>query len=293
MLQQTEEKWRASVAFVLCFLLAATSPLPARAQDTSDVNGVRLALVAGVTLGTVIPVHLYQQHAWWQGQRAPFRFENDWAYALNVDKLGHMYAGYLLSRTFGYTLRWSGFSEHASTFYGSVLGLSYQMYVEVEDGFHKDYGFSPGDAFFNMIGATVPLAQSTFPVLQNFSLKYSYWPSSGYLNALQQGQQRVFLDDYQGTGVWLAMDPRFLMGPELSRLLPSWLGCAFGAAARDLDGSGGGRRILSLAIDYNLSKIETGSDLLHALFTVIDFFHLPAPVIRLDGTKIKAGIIYP
>lgn len=278
---------------LLIGLLLCLFPHNARGQDTSDVKPGRLALVIGGTLGTVIPVHYYQQHAWWQGERAPFRFENDWVYALNVDKLGHMYAGYLLSRSFGYTLRWSGFSDHASTFYGSVLGLSYQLYVEVEDGFHKDYGFSPGDAFANMIGATIPLAQATFPVLQNFSLKYSYWPSSEYVDDLKAGQSRAFLDDYQGTSVWLAMDPHFMMGGTLRDAVPGWLGIAVGVSARDLTGSGGGRRRLSLALDYNFSKITTDSDVLHSLFTIIDFFHLPSPGIMLDGTKLRAGVFYP
>ena len=263
------------------------------AQDTSDVKPVRLAIVSGLTLGTVIPVHIYQQNAWWQGPRAPFRFENDWIYALNVDKLGHMYAGYLLSRVFRYSLEWSGFSEHTSMFYGSVLGLSYQLYVEVEDGFHRVYGFSPGDAFFNMIGATIPLAQWTFPVLRNFTLKYSYWPSTGYTNELKAGQGKAFLDDYQGTTVWLAMDPHFLMGNRLSDAIPSWLGLAFGIGARDLDESGGGRRQATIALDYNFSRIETGSSFLHAVLTVVDFFHLPAPGIRLDGKRVVFGIFYP
>ena len=263
------------------------------AQDTSDVKPVNLAIVSGITLGTVIPVHIYQQTAWWQGPRAPFRFENDWVYALNVDKLGHMYAGYLLSRVFGYSLEWSGFSEHTSTFYGSVLGLSYQMYVEVEDGFHRVYGFSPGDAFFNMIGATIPLAQWTFPVLRNFSLKYSYWPSAGYTDALKAGQGKAFLDDYQGTTVWLAMDPHFLMGSRLSDELPSWLGLALGVGARDLNESGGGRRQATISLDYNFSRIQTGSSFLHSLLTVVDFFHLPAPGIRLDGKRVVFGVFYP
>ena len=265
----------------------------ARAQDTSDVKPVRLAIVSGITLGTIIPVHIYQQNAWWQGPRAPFRFENDWVYALNVDKLGHMYAGYLLSRVFRYSLEWSGFSEHTSTFYGSVLGLSYQMYVEVEDGFHRVYGFSPGDAFFNMVGAAIPLAQWTFPLLRNFTLKYSYWPSPGYRNELKAGQGKAFLDDYQGTTVYLAVDPHFMLGSRLRDALPPWLGLAFGVGARDLNESGGGRRQATIALDYNFSRIETGSDFLHAFFTLVDFYHLPAPGIRLDGKRVVFGFFYP
>jgi len=285
---------RASLGTVTAVMLfALLSTAPARAQDTSDVKPGRVILLGGVTLGTVIPVHIYQQNAWWQGPRGPFRFENDWAYALNVDKLGHMYAGYVLARTFGSMLRWSGFSAHASAFYGSALGLSYQMYVEVEDGFHRVYGFSPGDAFFNTIGAAIPLAQWTFPVLRNFSLKYSYWPSTGYRDALKAGQAKAFLDDYQGTEVWVGMDPHFLMGERLARAVPSWLGIAFGVCARDLNETGGGRRVETLALDINLSRIDTESDLLRAVFTLLDYLHFPMPGIRLDGTVVRFGVFYP
>ena len=280
---------------VLCAVIGslALHSSPLRAQDTSDVKPFRLAIFSAVGLGTVIPVHIYQRNAWWQGPRAPFRFENDWAYALNVDKLGHMYSGYLLAKMCGYSLRWSGLSEHASTFYGSVIGLSYQTYVEVEDGFHRVYGFSPGDAFFNMIGATIPLAQWTFPVLRNFGLKYSYWPSSGYRHELAAGQAKAFLDDYQGTTMWLAVDPHFFLGRDLSEAVPSWLGIAFGVGARDLDESGGGRRQATLALDYNFSKIRTESDFLRAVFTLLDFIHFPAPGIKIDGNRVVFGVFYP
>jgi len=279
---------------LIAVVLIATAVQPdARGQDTSDVKPGRVALLAGVTLATVIPVHIYQQNAWWQGPRGPFRFENDWVYALNVDKLGHMYAGYILSRTFGYMLRWGGYSEHTSVFFGSALGLTYQMYVEVEDGFHRVYGFSPGDAFSNIMGASIPLAQWTFPVLRNFSLKYSYWPSTGYRSELKAGQAKAFLDDYQGTEVWLSMDPHFIMGDRLARAVPAWLGVSFGVCARNLDETGGGRRIETLSLDVNLSKIETDSDLLKAVFTLIDYIHLPMPGIRLDGKVFRAGVFYP
>ena len=274
-------------------LLVLLFPLTVRAQDTSDVKPGRVILLGAVTLGTVIPVHIYQQRAWWQGPRGPFRFENDWVYALNVDKLGHMYAGYVLSRTFGSMLRWGGISDHASTFYGSVLGLTYQMYVEVEDGFHRVYGFSPGDAFFNTLGAAIPLAQWTFPALRNLSLKYSYWPSSGYRSELKSGQAKAFLDDYQGTEVWLGMDPHFLMGESLARAVPSWLGLAFGVCARDLNEAGGGRRVETIALDINLSRIATESDFLRAVFTLLDYIHFPMPGIRFDGTAFRVGVFYP
>jgi hypothetical protein len=279
-----------------CLLIVLALPWlahgEARAQDSSSVDGARLAIASTVVAGTVVGVHIYQQNAWWQGPRAPFRFENDWEYALNIDKSGHAYGAYLLSNLFASTMSWVGFRDPMIVFWGAILGLSYQLYVEVEDGFHKEYGFSPGDAFSDVGGAMIPLAQATFPVLKNFALKWSYSPSQEYLDALKQNKGRVFIDDYQGQIYWLAMDPHFLMGEGLSKAVPSWLGLALGAAVRNLDGAGNGEKIFYLSLDYNLSKIEASNGVLRAVCTALDFIHLPAPGIALEGRRVKIGVFY-
>ncbi len=261
-------------------------------RDTSHVSPVRLLVVGGVTAATVTAVHLYQAHAWWQGSRAPFRFENDWDYALNIDKFGHAYGAYFLSHLFSYSLSWCGLRDSAAVFYGAMLGLGYQLYVEVEDGFHQDYGFSPGDAIADVAGAMLPLAQLAVPVLSNFTLKWSYFPSTQYQDALRQGVPRVFIDDYQGQIYWIGMDPHFLMGEGLSRAVPSWLGLAFGLSARDLGIPELRRTIPYFSLDYNLSRIGTSSGFLHSIFVLVDHIHLPAPAVYSDRGQWKAGIIY-
>ncbi len=271
----------------LCLLSARVA-----AQDSSQVDVSRLVLTSTATAATVAAVHIYQQHAWWQGARAPFRFENDWTYALNVDKFGHAYGAYLLSHLFTYALSWIGYRDQTGTFWGALLGMSYELYVEVEDGYHKDYGFSPGDAFSDVCGAMIPLAQKSFPVLRNFTLKWSYAPSTEYLDALKTDKGRVFIDDYQGQIYWVGMDPHFLMGEGMAKAIPSWVGLSLGVAARNLDQIDQRERLLYLSLDYNLSKIETGSAFLHALFTALDFIHFPAPAFELEGKRLRVGIFY-
>jgi hypothetical protein len=261
-------------------------------DDSTQVIPGRVVLLGAITAGTVAAVHMYQARAWWQGPRAPFRFENDWVYALNIDKLGHAYGAYTLSHLFTYSMDWSGFSHNTSIFYGSVLGLAYQLYVEVEDGYHLDYGFSPGDAFSDVIGAAIPLAQERFPVLKSFSLKWSYYPSTEYLDALRSGSGRAFIDDYQGQTYYITMDPHFLMGDHPPTWIPSWLGVAFGLAARDLQNAEVRRRVYIFALDYNLTRIQTESGFLRSLFTVLDHFHLPAPGLVLDGSAVKLRLVY-
>ncbi len=275
-----------------CVLLLIVLRSLGAAQDSTAINPTRMAVVGGAAAATVVAVHIYQRDAWWQGAREPFRFENDWAYALNIDKMGHAYGAYSESKIARAILHWSGFSEKSSLFYGSLIGLGYQLYVEVEDGYHKTYGFSPGDAFSNIIGASIPHAQDAFPLLRNFSMKFSYYPSDQYLNDLHSERFRAFIDDYEGQVFWITMDPHFLMGKETASAIPSWLGVSLGFAVHDLDEHGGGKRLYYLTADYQFSKIQTGSDILKAVFGALDFFHFPAPGFALEDNKLKVGIFY-
>jgi len=265
---------------------------PLHAQDSTNINTGRFILIGSAAAATIAAVHIYQKDAWWQGESEPFRFENDWEYALNIDKFGHAYGGYAESKLATNILRWSGFNGNTSTFYGSLIGFFYQTYVEIDDGYHKAYGFSPGDEFSDIIGASIPLAQETFPFLSNFSMKYSYYPSSQYLNDLKTQTFRVFIDDYEGSVYWITMDPHFLMSKELSASIPRWLGISLGLAAHNLDENGGGNRLYYLTLDYNFSKIETQSDFLKALLGAMDFFHFPAPGFGIEDGKMKVGIFY-
>jgi len=266
----------------------ALPPLP-RLHDTLSINPLRLSLAGGVVVGSLTAIHFSQERAWWLGPKAPLWFKNDPKYALDIDKLGHMYATYVLSQVFGNTLSWCGLDRRTSTIWGGGLAAGYQLALEVEDGYRQYWGFDPVDAFADIGGAAIPLLQQSFPVLRNFSLKYSYWPSSLWQHL---PGNRLFIDDYDGMTLWLSVDPHFLMGERLSATVPAWLGFSFGYAVRNINYHGKGDRVYYLTLDYNLSKIHTSSNLLIALFRAIDFIHLPAPGVRLEKGRMSFGVFY-
>jgi hypothetical protein len=263
-----------------------------RSEERDHYHPARLVAVGTVTVATVVGVHLYQQHAWWQGPRAPFRFENDWDYALNIDKLGHAYGAYLLSHLFGYGLRWSGIPQEHALLYGSLLGLGYQLYVEVEDGFHQEYGFSPGDAIADVAGASVPLLQETFPVLKSFALKWSYYPSREYLDALKQQQARVFIDDYEGQMYWYSWTPRAMFEGRSFSWFPGWLGVSVGFGARQLADPAQRHRIVAVTFDVNLARIHTGSAFFDAVLMALNHIHAPSPGFLVERGRVRFGVIY-
>ena len=279
-------------SLLLAFALSLVQP-KASGQDTTCINPTRLAIVGGLTLGTVTAIHIYQRNAWWLGPSSDFWFVNDWHVARNVDKLGHMYGAYLACNAFDYALQWSGIERHRSEVYGAMLAFAFQLYVETEDGFHTNYGFSPGDAIADIVGAMIPLAQTTFPVLENFRLKWSYFPSKTYRDALAEGQARTFIDDYEGQIFWLAMDPHFISRDGFMKVVPAWLGLSVGAGVNNLNPSrGGGDLVVYFSLDYNFRRIETASNFLRGLFSVLDFFHLPAPAISVERGKVRFGVFY-
>ncbi len=279
-------------AAMVCLALLSPPALAQADPDSAQVHPVRLAILGTLTAGTVVAVHFYQQGAWWQGARAPFRFENDWDYALNVDKMGHAYGAYLLSHLFSYGLAWGGLKHSTSVTFGSLFGISYQLYVEVEDGFHKDYGFSPGDAIADVAGGMLPLVQESYPALQSFALKWSYFPSSEYLNELKKTPDRVFIDDYEGQIYWVSWTPRAMLSGPAVDWLPGWLGLAFGYGARQLYTATDRHQVWAVTFDVSLSRIDTGSGFVNALFTALDHIHLPAPGLFVERGVVTLGLIY-
>lgn len=272
-------------------LLQAMLPCRAQPADTSHVNGGRLAFTCG-TLGAVfIGAHVYQKKAWWQTGHEPFRFQNDWEYAGNIDKIGHAFAAYTEARLARSVLEWCGLDERGSNFYAPLSAFLYQTYVEIEDGFNRNYGFSPGDEIANIAGASLACAQNAYPPLRNVGLKFSYYPSRRYLDDLSNGGSRVFIDDYDGTIFWITANPHGILPEEYIGPVPEWLGLSLGFAIHHVD-SYRFERSYYLTLDYQLSRIRTESGLLRALLGTLDMFHLPAPGIAVEGGKMKAGIYY-
>jgi hypothetical protein len=282
----------------LLLFVQLSAVLQAQTQDSSTVRTDRLILVGGATATAMVGIHVYQQQAWWDGPNGEFWVVNDWYYSNGLDKLGHMYGSYVLSYGFQFAFKWSGVPEATSVFMGSMLALGFELFVEMEDGFHNIYGFSPGDALADIVGATLPILHWRFPVTKNFQLKWSYWPSAEYLDDLKRDKNRVFIDDYGGQRYWLAVDPHFMMGRELREAVPAWLGFAIGMGLTD-PVPPGPEPIKNpwtseyfLTLDYNFAKIQSDSDFLRALFRVLDFIHLPAPGIAIKGGNVRFGIFY-
>lgn len=282
--------------FLLACVLTWSVPLgslAAQEMDSSRVSTSRLVVFGGVTAASMVVVHMQQQQAWWNGPKGSFWLYNDWKFAKGVDKIGHVYGAYVASTAFREGFRWCGLSERSSLLLGVSAGLALELYVEIEDGFHEIYGFSPGDAMADFLGAGFLLAQETYPVLENIRIKWSYWPSSDLREALRKGENRTFLDDYEGQKHWVAVDPHFVLGERLGKAIPSWLGIAVGYGVEgSIRQRGDARGAFYVALDYNLRRLAPEEGFFHALLYALDLVHLPAPGIKIQGGEVRVGVFF-
>lgn len=216
-----------------------------------EINYPILTGLGAIYLGAGIGVHIYQRNAWWKDNRTSFHFRTDWPYALWADKIGHFYAATLLVHAFSAGLEAADVQSEQAMIYGTAAGLAFQYYVEIEDGFGKQWGFSPGDAIANTLGAGYALAQYYYPYLQNFQFKYSYYPSEKMRNGTHKGN--VF-DDYEGQKYWLSFRMKEILPGSVSDIWPSFLNIAVGYGVNNLDGAGGGEKEVYIAFDLEAQR---------------------------------------
>ena len=273
-----------TVIFLLIFRSAQSQH-----QDTSNTQNIipwRLGLVVGGTAGLIVTAHFQNYNSWWKGTHGPFHLSVDDAYSLGADKCGHLIFSYIAADVIGRSLNWSGIERNKALQYGGIISFAFQLYVEVEDGFHPELGFSIGDVAVNGIGAAFPLLRENNHFFSTISPKWSTNPSERY----EQHRYRTIIDDYESQTYWLSFNLRDIIGESMPRVIPSFLNVALGYGVTDLDLQGNGSRELYLSLDIDINKLPGDGDLLIALKHVLNFFHVPAPTIRLTPSVIVYGL---
>ncbi|MCR4417985.1 MAG: YfiM family protein [Ignavibacteria bacterium] len=255
----------------------------------------RLLLVTALTSASVAVVHHHQSKAWWQGTRTKFHFQNDWEYALWIDKLGHWWGATAIQHLFSSSLSWSNFSDETSMWLGSILALTYQLYVETYDGYAKDWGFSPGDAMFDFGGAFYPLLQYYIPPLKNVNLKLSYYPSKRLLKKDPNDElyrNKFVIDDYEGQSFYLSFKINNMLPENLEKYWPDFLCLAIGYQMRNWNGYAVADQNYFLTLDYDFEQIPLYGQFWQFLKNTFNLIHFPAPGINFSKKKIYLTITY-
>jgi len=213
------------------------------ADSLSKPRSVALAIGQGTTYASTLGA---LQFAWYsEYQTGGFHFFNDWPGWQQMDKVGHSATAYQISNNLYKLNRWAGIKENNSIWYAAGLGYSYQLAVEVMDGFSSGWGFSNYDLLFNTIGTGLFTAQQFGWREQRIKIKYSFWPSGltdlngaegrRARNLYGEGLYEQWLKDYNGQTYWLNANIWSLIGkPEK---FPKWLAFSAGYSANNLLGA--------------------------------------------------------
>lgn len=257
-------------------------------QRRNAVVIAQSSLMGGTLLGL--------SQAWYKDHdKSNFHLYNDNADWLQMDKVGHAFSGYQLSRVSSEALGWSGVSKRQSVLFGSLSSFAFLTTVEVFDGFSEQWGFSYGDVLANFSGVALYAGQELLWNEQRILLKFSFHTTayaSRRPNVLGENLHQQILKDYNGQTYWLSFNlDSFVKGLEL----PSWLNLAIGYGAEGMI-TGEDRFVNSiflpekerlrqyyLSLDIDLTKIKTNSHLLRTLFSVVNTLKIPAPTFEINS----------
>ena len=269
-------------------------------------GGVRLDRLATLGAGGGL-VHWagfnYFDRAWYQGERRDsIRWLYDWSgnTYLHMDKGGHFMGGMFMSRSLGDAFRWTGFAPKTAAGLGAATSWAVLFEVEMRDAYYADWGFSIPDFLANTAGASVPLMHTLWPRTQAVGFKFSWWPSSLYLNhsdraASGRPHTRYAIDDYEGMTFWLTFAVEQALPVELQPLWPNWLGFAVGYGVRGMHGSNvksrgrereypelpSARPEILLSLDYDVRQLPAGGWMWEEFKQQLNWLRFPAPAVRV------------
>jgi uncharacterized protein YfiM (DUF2279 family) len=271
-------------------------------------------IVSGANLAVWTGSYVMLNKAWYaRYDREKFHTFNDNAEWNQMDKFGHLWTAYHVSRFANEWWRWTGMSNDKSAVLGGVFGIAYQSMIELQDAYSSKWGFSWGDVSANLVGAASFVTQQVAWKDQRIQIKFSYSPHS-YTPELAGRRDQLFgdnpigriLKDYNSQTYWISANLHSFFP---SANIPKWLNVSAGYSS---DLMLGGRdnlwagpngnikdhtdipriRRLYLSADVDLTKIKTRSKMLKGLFFAVNAVKIPAPTLEYSRNGFAFHGIY-
>ncbi len=277
-----------------------------------QLNRPRLLFVAAANGALYSGTFIALNRAWYTGYaKTGFHFFNDNPEWNQMDKLGHIWSTYQVSRSAASMWKWAGISAGRSALLGVVNGMVFQGIVEMQDAYSAQWGFSWGDVGANVLGAGLYLSQQVTWNEQRVQIKLSHSPYR-YPEALKQRRDELFgnsvteriLKDYNEQTYWGSANISSFF-PRAG--IPRWLNLALGYSA---EGMYGGRinkwtdeeganfdyshikreRRFYLSPDIDLTRIQVRSRWLRSMLFVVNAVKIPAPALEWRSGKLALRI---
>lgn len=238
---------------------------------------------------------------WYQNPLTRFTVADDTHEWLQIDKVGHMYTSYQISRHTAALYRKTGISRKQAIIYGAVSGFFFQTPIEILDGFSPDYGFSPGDMVANLAGSALFVGQSFLwneqRIQPKFSARFTSY-ASVRPELLGSTKPERLLKDYNGQTYWFSFSPG-TFAPE-SRW-PAWLCFSVGYGIENMVSAENSKslelgytpyRQYYLSLDIDFTKIKTRSKFVKSIAFMVNTLKIPAPAFEVSKNGINFRPLY-
>ena len=283
----------------LFFLVLVILSQHLKAQDSTAVNKRLKPLIIGgsiVYAGSLVAL----DRLWYADfERQSFRFFNDNKEWYQLDKLGHFYSSFHISKASYNGIKWAGLEDKKSIFWGSMVSIMVMTPIEIFDGFSAEYGASSGDLIANSLGTALFYSQQSFWGEIRIHPKYSFNRTNYQKyrpDVLGSNLSEELIKDYNGQHQWLSFD--------LSRFndhLPKWLNIAIGYGAKgmvyanksdNIENGFNPRRLYFLALDFDFNEYKTKSKFINTALYFVNMIKLPAPTLEFSNDKFKFHSFY-
>ena len=321
-------KWLPAITFWIAFLYLAN--VDAFSQEKSpkqffaispEFNKARFYGVTGGILGIYGgTLGLLSQYWYKDYPKTSFHVFDDRREWLGMDKAGHVFNAYYISRWSTGLYRWTGASDKASIWIGGMMGTFLMSSIEILDGFSSKWGFSGWDFLANMGGSAIVIGQELAWREQRLMIKISAIPQDYPAELESRANElygntglELFLKDYNAITIWASVNVYSFMKKD--RRFPEWLNIAFGVGA---DGLYGGfenkwcqdpsdadycdcseaNRVdrsdierysqFYLSLDVDFTKVETKRAGWKVLLHLLNLVKVPSPTVefnRIDKVK--------
>ena len=288
------------ILFSVFFCLVASTDAQ-NFQDNSDtVFSMQRFAWSTASVGTVSIGSIYGLSKLWYSQenQGSFHLFNDAKNWMQMDKLGHSFSCYHVTRGLDALFSWTGLEKRKGILLAAGISFGYFTSIEVLDGFSESWGFSFSDIGFNALGIGLYVFQEHFFKSQIFKPKFSFHQTrfaEQRPTVLGSNFAESLLKDYNGQTYWLSFSPQ-QMGVQK---WPSWLMISLGHSIRgrlkgdatSYEGITSHREFL-FSLDLDLSQLKVKSKLLRGLLEALNTLKIPFPSLIYANGKMNARPIY-
>ena len=283
---------------VLVGITAVTLAAPPAANAQAGLCGssayrtATRATVGGAALAGNVALYEYFRRAWWNGEPAPHMWVN-WERRepfREMDKFGHAWGGYHLSRIGGELLGGACVSRTKAVWWSAAYAAAFQLQLEMWDGKQAEYGFSPFDLGANTAGAGYAVAQHYVPALRNVKPTISYARTVAARRfGRAQGSELRPTTDYSGQTYWMSFDVDAMLPDDAARWWPGFVRASIGHSITDYVSPSTGRslwgkREIVLSLDIDPEKLPGQNRIWRQVKHELSYYHFPSPALRLTPT---------